>query len=478
MEVTYEKVEDNKVKLDVEVGVTEVQKAIERAYKTVANSVNIPGFRKGKIPPKIIDARIGKDVVLKEALENILPVAYAEAVAKSRVKPIDNPEIKVEQFEEDMPLKFTAVVEVQPEVKLPEYESVQVEKKKLEVTEEEVMNQLERLRERFAKLEQVATRPANTGDFVLISFTGYVDGKENENASATDFLVEIGSNTLMPQFEQELVGTRAGDIKEFTITFPPDHHQKEIAGKPVRFRVIVKEVKQKVLPELNEEFAKEIGDFESLEEVKNLIREKLQAVKEAEAESIWQSDVLEEFSSKVDLTVPEKMIQNELEQMLTEVAYNLANQGFSLQQYLEMSGKTVEDLKNEMKKDAEKRVKTRLVLEAVAEKENLKVSKEDLDNELKLIAERVGRTPEEVEKILKERNELSLLAYDILVRKAFQHLVEKVRGLSEEEEEKKSVKKARSKSSSPKSSSTKSSSHESKEPEKKVEKQENENPSG
>lgn len=427
MKVKVKELEGNQVELSVEVEAEEAEKAVARAYKKIASQLELPGFRKGKIPRDIIDARVGKEAVLEEAKNELVDRTYYQAVIQEKIKPIDRPEITDVQIAEGKPLKYKAKVEVQPKMELPDFSVVKVDRPEVTVSEEDVNSEMEKLRERFARLETTKTRPAQKGDYALISFTGYVDGKEHEKASMQDYMVEIGSNTLMPPFEDHLLGTRAGDIKEFSIHFPENHHEKSIAGKDVQFRVIVKEIKEKLLPELDDEFARQIGSFESLDELRKLLRDRLKEINEQQAEADLNNEIVKQYVDAVEVEIPEKMIDREIDEMVTDLAYQLAQQGMTFDEYMAYLNQTPEQMRESMKGDAEKRVKTRLVLEALAEKEGIKVSEEVLEEEIKLIAERTQKTPEEVRKILEERNDLGMLAYDVLLRKAYYHLVEEVK---------------------------------------------------
>jgi len=435
MKTEVKKLEGNFVELTVEVEPEKVSRAINKAYKKIAHEVKIPGFRKGKVPPEIIDVKVGKEVVLQEALEELLNSTYFEAVTNEKVKVIADPEIEIVQFEEEKPMIYKAKVEVKPEFELPPVDVAEAEKKQVEVKDEEVDEQLERLRERFAKLETKKIGDAQAGDYALISFEGFVDGRKEEKASMQDYLVELGSQTLMPEFEKQLFGTKAGDIKKFSIRFPEDHHERSIAGKEVEFNVIVKEVKKKVMPELNDDFAKEVGDFKDLSELKNLIRERIREVKEQQAEVEYQNQILSSYVSKVEFSVPEKLIEKEIDQMIVELAYDLARQGLRLEDYLNYMQLTREKLRESMKEDAKTRVKTKLVLEKIAEEEGVEVTEEDVDRELKHLAVRWGVTPEEARRYLEERNEFDLLVYDIMIGKAYNILIEKYKKSKGETEE-------------------------------------------
>ncbi|MCX7831692.1 MAG: trigger factor [Actinobacteria bacterium] len=425
MKTEIKKLEGNFIELTIEVDKEEVAKAVKRAYRKVANEVKIPGFRKGKVPPEIIDVKVGKEVVLQEAMDELLNSTYFQAVAENKVKPIDDPEIDIVQFEEEKPMIYKAKIEVKPEFELPPIDLVQVEKKAVEVNEDEVNEQIEKLRERFAKLETKKLGEAKEGDYALISFEGFINGKKEEKASMQDFLVELGSSTLMPEFESQLFGTRAGDIKRFTIRFPEDHHEKSIAGKDIEFNVIVKEIKQKTIPEVNDEFAKEVGGFENLEDLKNLLRERIKEVKEQQAEVEFQNQILKSYVDATEVEIPEKLVEKEIDQMIVELAYRLAQQGLKLEDYLNYVQLSKDKLRESMREEALERAKTKLVLEKIAEVENIEVTEEDLVREINQIAVRWGVTPEEVKKHLEERNELDLLIYDIYVSKAYNLLIER-----------------------------------------------------
>lgn len=433
MKAEVNKLEGNFVELTVTLEEDEVAKAIKKAYKKIASEVKIPGFRKGKVPPEIIDVKVGKEVVLQEAMEDLLNSSYFQAIAEKKVKAIAEPEVEIVQFEEDKPMIYKAKIEVKPDFELPPVEVVEAEKRSVEVTEEEVNEQLKKLQERFAKLETKKLGEAKAGDFALISFEGYINGKKEEKASMQDFLVELGSSTLMPEFEQQLFGTRAGDIKKFTIKFPDDHHEASIAGKDVEFNVIVKEVKQKVVPEINDEFAKEVGGFETLEDLKKLLRERILAVKEEQAEVEYQNQILKSYVEKTEVEVPEKLVEREIDQLVVELAYNLAQQGLKLEDYLNYVQLTKEQLRESFRDDARERAKTKLVLEKIAEEENVEVTEEDLTKEINHLAVRWGMKPEEVRKYLEERNELDLLIYDIVLSKAYGILIDRFRKAKGEE---------------------------------------------
>ncbi|MDI6892198.1 MAG: trigger factor [Actinomycetota bacterium] len=434
MKTTVEELEKNKILLKVEVPANDLDSAIVRAYESVSRKANIPGFRKGKIPRKVIDSKVGKESVLEEALRDVIPIWYLQAVEKSGIEPIDKPDIEVTKFEEGQPLLFNATVEVKPQVKLGEYKEVEVGRLPTEVTEEEVDLQVAILRDRFAQLEPI-TRNVRKGDFVLIDFDGFVDGKPFEGGSATDYLLEVGSNAFIPGFEEQMVGVRKGEIKNVWVDVPKDYDFPDIAGKKVKFKVLIKEVKQKVLPALNDDFAKEIGEFDTFEELRESFRERLKELKKAQAEEKIRQDLLEQVSAESEVEIPEVMVNRGTEEIIREFTFSLQGRGLTLDSYLEATKSTLEDMKQDLKGDAEKRVKNELVLGEIAQREGLKVSDEETDKEIKAIAGRINRNPEELERSLEERGSMGLLKEDILRRKSLDWVVEHAKIIDEKGKE-------------------------------------------
>ena len=424
MKVEVQKLEEkNTILIKVEVPADRFSEVLDKTYKKIANQLVIPGFRKGRIPKPVIDSRVGKRSVQEEALQSALPQYYIEALQDSKVEPVDQPKIDIVQMEEGKPLKFTATVVVTPEVKLGEYKGVEVEKLSTEPTDEEISHQIESLRESFATLELVEDRAANDGDFVLIDFEGFVDGRPFEGGSANDYLLEIGSETFIPGFEEQLVGMKKGEAKEITVPFPDDYGSEKLAGKEAKFKISLKEIKEKKLQEVDDDFAKQVG-FDTVDELQSDIKEKIREVKKKLAESSIKSAVVEKIADSSELDIPEVMIENEIDDMIDDLARDARRQGMELDQYLNLVGKTKEDLKNEWRDRARNRVRGRLVVEAVAKAENIEVTPEEVDNEVEKAAEAAGRDFEEVKQIFTMRGSLDELKKRLIISKTIDWLVE------------------------------------------------------
>jgi trigger factor len=423
MKVTVAKEEKNKVWISIEAKDEEVKKEVKKTYKRLASQVLVPGFRKGKAPPEVLKTRLGKEVVAQEALKDLLPLFYSKAVENLGLKPIAPPRFNVKDFEEERGLFFEAEVEVKPKVGLKGYKGVKVEKPSVEVTEEEVEKHLDSLRDRFAKLKVVERRPIQEGDFVVISFQGFYAGQQLQSASANDFMVEVGGGKFIQEFENNLLGANVGEVREFEVNFPPNYPASEVAGKSVKFKVIVKEIKEKELPDLNDDFAKQVGAFETLDDLKKIIRERLEEVKEKEAEGIVRREVLKKVVDAAEVELPETLIQKEIDEVLMDFSYQLGLQGYSINQYLEAAKKSMEDLRDELRPEAEVRLRNELVLEAIAEKEDISVSSEEVDEEISKLAKKTGRVKESLEKEIRERGHYELFKYDILLKKCLDFIV-------------------------------------------------------
>jgi trigger factor len=432
-----ETVEKNKVLLKVEVDSKEIGKAINQAYKSIAKKISIPGFRKGKIPKQVIDIRIGKEPVYQEALREMLPVYYNQAIKSSGIEPIDQPEFDVVQIEEGKPLLFNVKVEVKPEVKLGEYKGVEVTKEKAEVKEEEVERQLEAMREKVATLEIAPSRSLKKGDFALMNFEGTVDGKPVEGGSGEDYLLEIGSQTFVPGVEEQLIGMRKGEIKDVYVDIPEDYHAKQIAGKRVKFRILLKEIKQKKLPEVNDEFAKQVSGFKTLDELKQDIRAKLSQVKEALAQTQVRENIVKKIAEKAEVEIPDTLVGREMDIMLQDFAFSLQAQGINLQQYMDMANLTPEAMREKFKEDARRRVKSKLVLEAIAKAEGFEVTESEVEKEVETMATRIGKPKEELQKRLEEAGEIEVIKESIRIRKTVDWLVEEAKIIEKKSRRKK-----------------------------------------
>lgn len=424
MKATWKKIEKNLGVLEVEVEAERVAAALDKAFQKVVKRTNVPGFRKGKVPRPIFEARFGVESLYQDAIDILLPEVYSEAVDQAEIFPVDRPEVDVEQFAKGQPFKFKAKVTVKPEVKLGDYKGVEVPAVNAEVTEDELNEELERLQQRHAELIVIDEEAAKNGDIAVIDFEGFVDGVPFEGGQAERHSLELGSNSFIPGFEDQVVGMATGDFKDITVTFPEAYHTEELAGKEAVFKVKVHEIKRKQLPELDDEFAKDVSEFDTLDEFKEDLKKQLQTRKEQEAKGAREAALVDKVGESAEVEIPEAMINNEVENMLRDFDNRLRSQGMNLEMYLSFSGQTVDDMRAQMKDDAQKRVRNNLVLEQIAKAEEIKVTEEDVDKELAEMAEAYKRTPEEIRNILAANRSLDSLNDEILIRKTIDFLLE------------------------------------------------------
>lgn len=432
MKTDLEKIEKNKVLLKVEVPAESTALAIKEAYKTVSEQVNIPGFRKGRVPSQVIDTKLGVGVVYNEALKQMLPLYYAQAVKETGIEPIDQPEIDVKQMEKDKPLIFEAAVEVKPEVKLGEYKGIEASRVPTKVTKGEIDERVEHLRNRFAKLEVVEEkRPLKKGDFGLIDFKGYIGETPFEQGSATDYLLELGSQTFVPGFEDQLIGAGKGEIVDVNVVFPKEYQLKEVAGKKVRFNVLVKEIKRKVLPELNDEFAKEAGEFDSLQALKSDLKAKLAESKKVRSDLDLRRSLLSTVAEEAEVEIPESMKRYRTEQLLSQFSQNLRSQGINMNDYLNSTKTDFETLKKSLEEEAVASVKSELVLEAIAKAEGIEVSDEEIEQEIRSYAQIMGKEYEEAKDLIEQKGTIWVIREDLTKRKTMDWLVEHAKIIEE-----------------------------------------------
>lgn len=422
MPAIWEKKEGNQGVLTVEVEAEKVNKSLDEAFKKVVKKVNVPGFRKGKVPRSIFEKRFGVEALYQDAVDILLPEAYAQAVEETGIEPVDTPEIDIEQIGKDKTFIFKATVTVKPEVKLGQYKGIEVEKYDTEVTDEDVENELKSLQERHAELVIKEEEPAEKGDTVVMDFEGFIDGEAFEGGKGENYSLELGSGQFIPGFEDQLVGVKAGEEKDVEVTFPEDYHATELAGKPAVFKVKVHEVKGKELPELDDEFAKDVDEeVETLEALKEKIKNRLMDTKKHEEEHYIQDTVLEKAAENAEIDIPSVMIENEIDRMIQDFDYRLQLQGLNLDLYYQFSGQDEKALREQMKEEAEKRVRVTLTLEAVAKAENIEATDEDMEKELEQMAEMYKKSVEEIKSML---GNLDVVKHDIKMKKAIDFLVE------------------------------------------------------
>ncbi|MDJ1088154.1 trigger factor [Macrococcoides caseolyticum] len=421
MSVKWEKQEGNEGVLTVTVPAEEVNAGLDKAFKKVVKQVNVPGFRKGKMPRPMFEQRFGVEALYQDALDFILPDAYAAAVEEAGINPVDRPEIDIEQMEKGKELIFTAKVTVEPEVELGDYKGLEVEKEDTEVTEEDLNKAIEADLARKAELVVKEEGEVAEGDVVNLDFDGYVNEEAFEGGKAEGYDLEIGSGQFIPGFEEQLVGTKVGDEKDVTVTFPEEYHAEELAGKEAVFKVKINEVKSKEVPELDDEMAKELDEsVDSVDAYKEKYKKDLQEQKTLQAENNMKERLIAQAVENAKVDIPEAMINTELDRMMQEFEQRIAQQGLNLELYYQFSGQTEEQLKENMKADAEARVKTNLTLAAIAKAENIEISDTDVDAELSKMSEQFGLSVDDIKAALGNGE---VLKDDLRIQKAIDVLV-------------------------------------------------------
>ena len=423
MKATWEKIESNTVSINVEVDAEKVSESLDQAFKKVVAQVNVPGFRKGKVPRSIFESKFGIESLYQDAIDIILPGAYAAAIEETGIQPVDRPEIDVTQFAKGQAFIFTAKVTVKPEVTLGAYNGVEVAKVSAEVTEEEIAAELERLQQRHAELNVVEEGAAENGDVTVIDFDGYVDGVAFEGGKAERYSLELGSGSFIPGFEEQVVGMQLGDFKDVEVTFPEGYQEESLAGKAAIFKVKLHELKRKTLPALDDEFAKDVSEFDTLEEYKKDLASKLQENKVKEAAQAQEAEVIAKVAEAATVEIPAAMVETEQNYMLQDFENRLSSQGMTLDLYYQFSGQNEQVLRDQMKGDAEKRVLNNLVLEAIAKAESIEVSEEDINEELASLSTAYNRPAEEIREIFTKNGNIENLTEDLLLRKAIKFLV-------------------------------------------------------
>ncbi|ATP41300.1 trigger factor [Solibacillus sp. R5-41] len=423
MSVKWEKQEGNQGLLTVTVAAVEVDKAIDGAFKKVVKQINVPGFRKGKMPRPMFEKMYGVEALYQDALEIVINSSYPTALDESGVEPVDFPEIAgTENFAKGTDFTYTATVTVKPEPKLGEYKGLEVTKLSTEVTDEEVEEQITAQLAKKAELEIKEDEAIVDGDTAVIDFEGFVGEEAFEGGKGEDYALEIGSGSFIPGFEEQLVGAKSGETKDVMVTFPEEYHAEELAGKEAKFVVTVKEVKTKVLPELNDAFAKEIDpEVETVDALRAKIKETTAAQKEAESEGSLRDELVEKAAANAEVDVPQGMINTEVDRMIQEFGQRLQSQGMNLELYYQFSGQNEQALREQMAADAESRVRVSLVLEAIGQAEKIEVSEEDINAEVEKMASQFGMTSEQ---ILTALGGTSVLENDIRTQKTVELLVE------------------------------------------------------
>lgn len=422
VEAKWEKKEGNTGTLTFEVDADSFSQALDKAFRKVVKKVNVPGFRKGRVPRVLFEQRFGVESLYEDAIDFVLPDAYSAAIDQTGIEPVDKPQVDVEEIGKGKKLVLKADVTVKPEVKLGDYKGLEVEEKSTEVTDEDVDHEIKHLQERYAELVVKDDGEVEKGDTVSIDFDGYVGGKPFEGGKAENYSLEIGSGSFIPGFEDQLVGLKADAEKDVVVTFPEDYHAEELRGKEATFKVKIHEIKSKQLPELDDEFAKDVDDdVETFDALKEKIKNHLKEHRESDAVSSKRDSVVEQAAENAEINLPEVMISSEQDHMLTEFEQRLKAQGMTMDMYTKFSGQDKDILRDQMKDDAEKRVRANLTLEAIADEEKIEPTEEEVEEELKKTAEEYKISLDQLQSALGGGN---VIKEDIRLRKAVDFLVE------------------------------------------------------
>ncbi len=432
------KLEDNKVRLDVEVSPEAVKEGVEAKVRELGKNVRVPGFRPGKAPRRIVENHLGRDYVQMEALQERLPTWYSEAVVETDLRPIDQPEIHFDDPpDEEGGFKFSATVEVRPTATLGEYRGVEAPKREVETSEEDLESQLEEMRGQFATLAAVEDRPVQEGDFVILDYKGEsMTGGQIEGAEAEDHMLEVGKGDIHEEFDQNVVGANAGEHKQFGISFPMDDDES-LAGQSVLFRVHVKEIKERDLPPLDDDFAKEASEFETLEELRGAVREHLAESSRQQVEGEFRGRVLDAVAERTEVVVPQPMIAEKAHEMVQSFERSIRQQGIEPEQYYEIAGSSHHEVEERVKPDAEDTVKKELVLDAVVAAEGIEAGEDEVMHEVGHLAEESGQEPKQIVELMRRNGTYSMIEEEIARRKALDFLVENAVAteMPEEEEE-------------------------------------------
>lgn len=424
MSVKMEKIEKNAVELEITVGSEEFGAAVAKAAKVLAHKINIPGFRKGKAPRSMVERYVGTQALYNDAVDELIGPAYAKAVAETEIQPVDRPEVDLVQIDEGKDLIFKAKVTVKPEVELGDYKGLNIEKTAAAVTDENVEEELKRKQEQYAKILTLEEGTVENKDTVTIDFAGSVDGVPFEGGTAEGYELTIGSGTFIPGFEDQLIGAEIGKEVDVNVTFPEEYHVADLKGKDALFKVTVHMIKRKELAPIDDEFVKDVSDFETLDELKADIREKLMKAAEQNAENEFKNAVVAKAVENASVEIPEAMINNRINTMVKDLEQNLSYQGLDLETYFHYLGTSEEEMKEKFRPQAAENVKTELVLEAIGKAEGIQVTEEEVNEELAKLAEHYQTQVENLKQALIARGELNLYAQSLISEKTVKFLVE------------------------------------------------------
>lgn len=435
MTATWKKKEGNEGLLKVTVPAEKVNKALDQAFKKVVKQINVPGFRKGKVPRPIFEQRFGVEALYQDAVDILLPEAYGEAIEETKINPVAQPEINVTQIEKGKDFEFEATVTVEPEVKLGDYKGLEIEKQDSELTDQDLQDEIDHSLGHLADMVVKEDGAVEEGDTVNIDFDGYVDGEQFEGGQADGYDLEIGSGSFIPGFEDQLVGVKTGEEKDVVVTFPEEYHAEELAGKEATFKTKVNEIKYKEVPELTDEIANELdSDANSVDEYKENLRKRLSEQKAQDAENVEKEEAINKVTENTTIDIPQAMIDTELDRMVQEFGQRIQQQGLDLQTYFQISGQDESQLREQMKDDAEQRVKTNLTLSAIADEENIEVTDEDIDKELEKMSSQFNISVEDIKQTL---GNTDIIKNDVRIQKVIDLLRDNAKYVDSAKEDKK-----------------------------------------
>ena len=424
MSFTVEVMEEkNMMKLVIETTAEEFEKGLNEAYNKNKNKIRIPGFRKGKAPRKMIEKLYGAEIFYEDAANAIIPEAYAQAAEESKLEIVSQPKIEVVELEQGKPFVFSAAVAVKPEVELGQYKGVEVTKVETEVTDEDVANELKKIQEQNSRTISVAERAVKDGDMTVIDFEGFVDGEAFEGGKGENYPLTIGSHSFIDNFEDQIIGMNIGDEKEINVTFPEEYHAEELKGKPATFKVKVNEIKEKQLPELDDDFAQDVSDFDTMDAYKESLVKQIADRKANEAKVKKEDEAMEKIIEAAKMDIPEAMVDTQVNRMAEDFARRLQQQGLSIEQYFQYTGMTAQKVLEDMKPEALTRIKSRLVLEAIVKAENIEVSEDEVNAELQKMADMYKMELDKVKELMGE-NEEKQIKEDLAVQKAVDLIVD------------------------------------------------------
>ena len=423
MSLQVENLEKNMAKLTIEVPASEFEKALQSAYNKQKKSISVPGFRKGKVPRQMVEKMYGPEIFYEDAANELIPTAYEEELKNCDLEIVSRPTVDIVQIKKGENFIFTAEVAVKPEVTLGEYKGMEVDKTSTRVTQKEVEAKIKEEAEKNARTVTVEGRPVQDGDEVILDFEGFVDGEAFEGGKGENYPLTIGSGSFIPGFEEQLVGAEAEKEVEVKVTFPEEYHAEELKGKEAVFKCTVHEIKEKQIPEIDDEFAAEVSEFDTLDEYKADVKAKIKEQKENEGKQKKEDQAVEKAVANAEMEIPEAMIDEQVRQMVNEFAQNMQYQGISFEQYCQITGMTLEKVQEETRPQAVKRIETRLVLEAIAKAENIEVTEERLDEEIKKMAESYNMEADKLKELMGEEEKKQMME-DIAVQDAVTFLVE------------------------------------------------------